>query len=437
MRILSILFLMLFVQTANAQVSKSQVSDLVQYLDTRQYEKVLETVDSSLMEEVSAYEFKMAWEGMLQSLGKFIDTIDFQQENIGFKQVWNVGLAFEKDSIDLAFYFTESGKLSGFFQRSYADKQPYELPDYTKATDFVEIPFVLYSKGYRLPGILTVSAKSKSPTPLLILAHGSGANSKDEKMGPNPVFKDLAYGLASQGVSTFRYDKRSLVYGAKMCSNPDSFTVYEEVIEDILSAIDTFSQDARFKGIFVLGHSLSGYLIPRVAEKRPGLNGVISAAGPARPLHTLVLEQYNYFQSIDEDPDDWIYPIKQLQRKIEYMESEEFSYSADAESLPLNLPAAYWMDLKNYDPVKIAREAGLPVLVLQGEKDYQVLMSDFNLWKTGLKDCAKCRFISYKNLGHGFFVGADVPGGKQYNKVDHVRKDVIKDIAKFIKANRP
>ncbi len=436
MRTTIILLLVLFVQAANAQVSKSHVNNLVQYLKTGQYEKVLELVDSSLVKEVSAFEIKMAWESMRKSMGEFRDTLDFQQESIGFKKVWNVGLAFEKDSIDLAFYFTEEGKLSGFFQQPYAVKAPYQLPDYTNAKDFSELPFILYSKGYLLPGILTLSTKSKS-SPLLILAHGSGPNSKDEKMGPNPVFKDLAYGLASQGVSTFRYDKRSLVYGSEMISNPDSFTVYEEVIEDILSAIDTFHQNSRFKGIFVLGHSLSGYLAPRVAEKRPRIHGIISAAGPARPLQTLILEQYKYFQSIDEDPDDWIYTIKQLQRKIEYLESEEFSFSAYAESLPLDLPAAYWMDLKNYDPIQTARNAGVPILVLQGEKDYQVLMTDFALWKSGLKNCSKCRFKSYEKLGHGFFEGADVPGAEQYNQVDHVRKDVILDIAKFIKTNRP
>ncbi|TNE79286.1 MAG: alpha/beta fold hydrolase [Bacteroidetes bacterium] len=433
--LLTITFLTSFI--ALAQPQKAEVYKLVQNLKSGEYERVIEALDSSLMDKASPYDLKLAWENLVKRYGPYQDTIDFVQEESGFSTNWKVGVAFEKDSADLVFHFNSKHRLTGFAPRPYSLKIPYELPGYAKAKDFSEIPFVLESKGFKLPGILTLSTKSKGKSALVILAHGSGANTKDEFLGPNPIFKDIAYGLASKGIATFRYDKRSLVYRNKMCANPDSFTVWEEVLEDILSAVDTFSSDERFEGVFVLGHSLSAYLVPRVAENRPQLSGIISAAGPARPLQTLVLEQYNYLQSIADDPDDWIYTIKQLKRKVEFLESDEFGYDADAQSLPLELPAAYYMDLKNYDPVQTALKAAVPLLVLQGKKDYQVVMADYERWKSGLTSCKKCQFKVYDKLGHGLFEGADVLGPKQYETVDHVNKAVIQDIAKFIKSNRP
>ena len=48
------------------------------------------------------------------------------------------------------------------------------------------------------------------------------------------------------------------------------------------------------------------------------------------------------------------------------------------------IPSAYWLDLRDYDPVAEAKKLAMPMLILQGERDYQVPMADFNMWKAGL-----------------------------------------------------
>lgn len=52
--------------------------------------------------------------------------------------------------------------------------------------------------------------------------------------------------------------------------------------------------------------------------------------------------------------------------------------------LLLNLPRSYWEFANAYKPVEVASKLALPILILQGERDYQVTMQDFGLWRFGL-----------------------------------------------------
>ena len=44
--------------------------------------------------------------------------------------------------------------------------------------------------------------------------------------------------------------------------------------------------------------------------------------------------------------------------------------------LPFGLPGAYWLDLRDYDPVATAAALDKPMLILQGGRDYQVTVED-------------------------------------------------------------
>ena len=65
---------------------------------------------------------------------------------------------------------------------------------------------------FKLPGTLTLPV-GKKKAPVVILVHGSGPQDRDETVGPNKPFRDLAWGLAERGIATVRYDKRTKVYG--------------------------------------------------------------------------------------------------------------------------------------------------------------------------------------------------------------------------------
>jgi fermentation-respiration switch protein FrsA (DUF1100 family) len=83
--------------------------------------------------------------------------------------------------------------------------------------------------------------------------------------------------------------------------------------------------------------------------------------------------------------------------------------------------------------VQVAKKMKQPILVLQGERDYQVTMTDFNLWKQHLSSNPKNQFISYPNLNHLFMNGAGKSMPSEYDKQGNVEEKVILDIATWIK----
>ena len=68
-------------------------------------------------------------------------------------------------------------------------------------------------------------------------------------------------------------------------------------------------------------------------------------------------------------------------------------------------PAWYWLDLRGYDPPSAATQVKAPMLILQGERDYQVTPADFAKWKAALGSRRDVTFHSYATLNHLFIAG--------------------------------
>jgi len=135
------------------------------------------------------------------------------------------------------------------------------------------------------------------------LVHGSGPNDKDESIGPNKIFRDLAWGLASQGICVLRYDKMTFKYGKQLTPEMvEKMTVKEEVIDDALIALKLISKtnDIDTKRIFLLGHSLGATVAPRIGLQDPDLAGLIIMAGLTRSLEDTLLDQYTYIYNLTE-----------------------------------------------------------------------------------------------------------------------------------------
>jgi fermentation-respiration switch protein FrsA (DUF1100 family) len=72
-------------------------------------------------------------------------------------------------------------------------------------------------------------------------------------------------------------------------------------------------------------------------------------------------------------------------------------------------------------------------LILQGERDYQVTMGDFQRWKAALPSKQNVAFKSYPKLNHLFVEGNGKSAPAEYDVPGHVAEDVINDIANWIK----
>lgn len=257
----------------------------------------------------------------------------------------------------------------------------------------------------------------------------------DESIGPNKPFKDLADGLAGYGIASLRYDKRTFVYGAGSIPKGQELNLDIEVLLDARNAINYASNIDEIEQTFVLGHSLGGMLAPKIANENPEIYGIIMMAGNARPLEQLILEQYNYLFSdggLSKAEKKKLVSIIGQVDNLQKLANNEDNTSL---SLPLNLPASYWLDLLNYNQVEEIMKVDQKILILQGARDYQVTMEDYEHWQEALKENNKASFKSYPKLNHLFLEGEGPSYPKEYQEKGSIPDYVIKDIADWILRN--
>ncbi len=79
----------------------------------------------------------------------------------------------------------------------------------------------------------------------------------------------------------------------------------------------------------------------------------------------------------------------------------------------------------------------MPILILQGGRDYQVTNVDLAGWRAGLGKRANVRIIEYPALNHLFIAGSGLSSPAEYGVAGSVDGQVISDIADWILALRP
>jgi uncharacterized protein len=345
-------------------------------------------------------------------------------------------LEFEKKTENFAVAFDSNGKILGFTiapPEKSAETAKYETPKYADTASFIETEVTVGAGEWALPATLTMP-NGKTNVPAIVLVHGSGPNDRDETLGGNKIFKDLAWGLASRGIAVLRYEKRTRQYGAKLAA-VKNFTVKEETVNDAVTAAQMLMKTPNInpKKVFVLGHSLGGYLIPRIGEQDKTIAGLISFAGSTRPLEDVLPEQYEYIFKLDGaiSPAEQaeIDGVKKVAAKIKSLKETD----RDSSEVFWGLSASYLLDLRNYDAPQVAVKLKQPMLILQGESDYQVTMQDFANWKNALGKRKNVAFKTYPKLTHAFSESTgDKPQPSDYEKANHVSEIVVKDIADWI-----
>ncbi|HZH29488.1 MAG TPA: alpha/beta fold hydrolase [Pyrinomonadaceae bacterium] len=316
---------------------------------------------------------------------------------------------------------------------AFAAPAEYSPPGYVVPASFNEQELTLGADGeWPLPATLTLPA-GKGSFPAVVLVHGSGPNDRDETLGGNKPFRDLAWGLASQGVAVLRYDKRTRRYPDKL-SRLSNFTVREETTDDALAAVRLLRQTAGIDAnkIYVLGHSLGGMLVPRIGAADARIAGFVVLAGPTRPLEDAFPRQYEYSALLDGRIDDaeraQIEDARRQAARIKQLKPGDA-----AGEILFYVPPSYWLDLRGYDPPQTARTLKRPMLILQGERDYNVTLDDFRNWRTALAAHREVEFKTYPKLDHFFYEGEGAASGADYDRPRNIPKYVIDDIAAWIK----
>jgi pimeloyl-ACP methyl ester carboxylesterase len=276
---------------------------------------------------------------------------------------------------------------------------------------------------WELNGKITVSLSGRSDIAAVIV-HGSGPVDMDCTIGPNKMYRDLAWGLAKNGIDVLRYDKRTFVYGGQSADEPWELTVMEETVDDAIAAANLLKSQG-YKRIFLIGHSMGGMLAPVIVEESGKLfDGFVSLAGSPRELVEILVDQLRAIETIlTRGPmEKYIEGELVKYEKIKAMSKPEIPREVLFRDVNVPLTAYYLNDMVSRDSGKIAASLEIPMLFLQGSADTQVYADkDYVMWQDILKDNGGVEFKLYDGLNH-FFMGSK----------GHMDMDVIKDIAAFM-----
>lgn len=429
--IIALLFLsqITFAQSIISLINRAD--SFFETMNNGKFEEAHGFFDESVKDKISADELKLFWLRLGNSLGTYESVNGAQNRSQGEYYQVTLNCVFTKGNQGFTFIFNKSEKLVGFFIAPTASEAVYVEPAYADTNLYREKEVEIKFDGGQMAGLLT-TPKNGTNFPLVVFVHGSGPSDMDESVGPNKPLKDLALGLAAKGIASIRYVKRSMVYPNNFTK---AFTVKEEVLDDALTAVEIARNTPGINKsqIYVMGHSLGGMLAPRIAALAPDLAGIILAAAPARKLSDLIAEQNKHLYVSSGDTTAVMrQQFEETSREIDRTRLLKLGDIAP-DSVILSAPAAYWMDINNYDQLGSARKFKNRILVIQGENDFQVSVQDFNMWRTALASNKNASFKLYPDLNHLLSSQKQKGNGMQYRVPANVSPKLIEDISVWIK----
>ena len=396
----------------NGQQNAQQLFD---WMREAKGDSVYDQCAPSVQNMITPQTFDGVWKSLTAQFGALVSQGEWHSDVVSGSSVYYCNVKFEKYLLRFNVVFDKEGKVTSL---NFAPAPP-EVAVSKKTMDVSKVAeqdIVVTTGQYKLPGTLAMPKVAKGDVPVVIIVHGSGASDRNESVGELKPFQELAWGLAEQGIATIRYDKRTLVYPGALWAEAGQHTFDTESVDDAISAVQLAKTLPGIDStkVYVLGHSLGGLLVPRIAQRLNDtevLAGIISLAGATRKLQAMIEEQLTYLASIA---------------------GNEVDAKAEAAKIMESQPQSYRDFEAGYDPIAVAKTLKLPILILQGERDYQVTMEDFGNWRMGLMRSPNARFKSYPKLNHLLQEGKGKSTPMEYAVYSPVPVYLITDIAAFV-----
>ena len=229
-----------------------------------------------------------------------------------------------------------------------------------------EVSFL--SDSLWLAGTLTLPLqKHPRKFPAVLFLAGSGALDRNENSAAIHInfFPQLADTLTPNGFVTLGFDKRGT---GKSSGNFKSADV-RAFLKDARAALRFLKQQPQVDStrVAVLGHSEGAILGLMLASSDTPMDALVMMAGTARNMEDVVLDQIGYLLKLKGKSET---EIKQkLQEEKEFFkrirEGKITGFTAQGN-------ANWWREHLAFHPLEAVCKVRVPVLILNGEKDYQV-----------------------------------------------------------------
>ena len=433
--VISLIFISLSTNAQEAAKAENISKDVVRMFNASHSDSIVFLFDEAMTKAMPKENLKLIWPSFIASDGDF-QKVDVQKTKTyqGYLMV-ETNLIFERKSYTMRLAFNAKSKIAGMFFipiRTTTGREKHNINNQYYREENITIK----TGTIKLPGTLTVP-KGLTHFPIVVFVHGSGPNDRNETIGPNKIFQNLAHELAKKGIASIRYDKRTYIIKTTGDTTIPYSGFEQVVIEDAVSALK-LAQRTVTQGdkVFLLGHSLGAYLAPEIANRVPNLGGVIMMAGNSLPLEDIVVYQYKYLYKRDGYTCAERKDIRALKKKAKNVKKiETFLSQKIVPELPLTNDTAFWRDVHRYKPLEAIMKLQMPVLILQGERDYQVTMENFELWKTTVGGKKNYEFKSYPKLNHIFHEGEGKSYPEEYNTLGNIPSYVMSDIGTWILNN--
>lgn len=388
------------------------------------FDRTYETMSLIVKAQMSKNDLKTAWDATVKGLGKYVQVYETTEESKDSYRIVTVLLEYENNGLKISFTYNTSDKMDGLWFSYATVGMDLETTD-----TYTEQAITIGEGSYPVDGILTLPQGIEKP-PVVILVHGSGTHDWDETVGANKPFRDIAHGLAEQGIASIRYQERLAKYPELATSD---VTIREDSLDDADQAIKYAAAYDKLdtSRIFVIGHSLGGMLAPEIAAKHEEVKGIICLAGSPRRLEDIIVDQQELLIGLSED-----YTESQKEEILDLTKEQAEQVKGVTEEdkgTYLGITAPYWYSLNQIDTPDIVTALDIPMLICQGSADWQVYADkDYTAWQELLKGKDNVTFHLYENLNHLFMESTGKVDVDEYNTPGTVRQQVIDDMAAWI-----
>ncbi len=279
-----------------------------------------------------------------------------------------------------------------------------------------------------------LSPEGGPKAPAVVILPGSGPTDRDGN-GPlvrGATYRLLAEGLAAQGVTSLRVDKRGMFASAAAASNPNAVTVV-----DLARDADAWAAKLKVETgapcVWLVGHSEGGLVALLAGRDGPNLCGLVLVSTGGRNFGDILRAQ------VDANPNNTPEIREAVARAVESLKAGR---KVDPGSLPPLLarqlfhPAIqdFLIEAFHHDPARLAAAYRKPILIVQGESDLQITVEDAQILK---KAQPKAKLVLLPQVNHVLKIVAD-PAANRASYADPslpIAPGVVEAIAAFVKAS--